>query len=206
VLYWMRYATLSVSGATPFDFTALVGAANDRWLAPIVSALVGIVGVVSVVPALMANRWSVRRAWRRRHQRVSERAFGRSWLEAYASSVFVATLLTFCLAPTTVMFWQGFVVFHAAVLPLVLWLGVLLRTRHAERVRVGMRFATPCAVGLVAVMAAGSPDYRCGGREGEVIVLKQDYPMIHDLHVDATCGVPVDVEHGWAPDVFRQRD
>ena len=62
---------------------------------------------------------------------------GRRWLTHYASGVLAGAIVAFCLAPTTVMYWQAFVVLHAAVLVVVLWLGALLRTRRAGAIRLG---------------------------------------------------------------------
>jgi hypothetical protein len=203
LLYWVRYGSLSVGNQMmQFDFTGLVGVDGDRWLAPAVTLVAKSVGVVSVAPAVCATVWLLRRAWRRRQLlRDHRRASGRRWIQHYVVSVFAAAVVMFALAPTTVMLWQGLVVMHVAVLALVLWLGVVLRTRRAATVHHLTGLAVAMSVLLVGCMAVGTPEYRCGGRDNVVITLRENYPMIHDLAIDATCAVPIDPEHGWAPDV-----
>jgi hypothetical protein len=210
VLNWVRYDTLAVAGSTPLDFTRLVGPVTNRWMGPLVGGIVVGAGVVTFVPALLADIWFARRAWRRRRVLDLHQVSSRRWLEGYVVAIFAAAFLAFCLAPTTVMYWQGFVVLHAAVLPVVMWLGALTRltrltrSRRSAPISLGVGAMAASSIAVVLLMAAGSPHYRCGGREGLTLALKDDYDVIHDIGADDTCVVPLDREHGWAPDVLRE--
>src|SRR6185437_11908449 len=112
-----------------------VGAGTDRTLALVVQLIVRSIGVVTFVPVALANLWFWRRIWRRRRALDLHHSTGRRWLQGYVVAVFGAAVIAVALAPTTVMFWQGFAIFHAAVLPPVLWLGVLVRSRFASSIR-----------------------------------------------------------------------
>jgi hypothetical protein len=101
------------------------------------------------------------------------------------------------------MMWQGFIVLHAAVLPVVFWLGALARSRRAAWARRITLAWIAGALFLGLVTAFGSPHYRCGGKEvmGMGVVLRGDHPMIHDLGIARRCPPPTDPE-GWWPDVL----
>ena len=100
------------------------------------------------------------------------------------------------------MQWQGFSVLHAAVLPLVLWAALLLRTRRKILVRRLARVHVGVAVVLLLAMAFGSPMYRRGGREGVGIALRGDRPMVHELGILGRTAVTVGGKGTWTPDVF----
>jgi hypothetical protein len=163
VVYWLRYASLHLGEAmAQFDFTPVLGARLDRVLAPVVGALVK-VGPVTVLVPLLANVW----LWRRKRsgglRAFPEDGSRRSWLHGYVRWCFLAAMATFALSPTTIMSWQALIVFHAAVLPLVLWLGALLRGR--ARSRVFLR-SWAVAAGILALsICLASPPYRRGGRK-----------------------------------------
>lgn len=213
ILYWLRYSSLSLAGRSGlFDFTEAFGAAADRRLSPFFRALTEGVGPATVALPLLANLWLWRR-WRRRarpreaprlprlpHLRAT--ASDRAWLQGYVVLVFVAAAVVYAVSPTTMMYWQGLSLFHAAVLPLTLYAGLLLRTRRAARVLAGAAAYAVLEVVLALGIAFGTPDYRCRGRDTVVFPLLGDSPMFHELHVQDTCPWPLGDPHGWWPDVL----
>jgi hypothetical protein len=203
VLYWLRFSSLSLAGRMGiFDFREAFGAAADRWLQPLYFALTQIVAPATVVFALLANIWLLRRNRHRWRRRLAATASDRTWLQGYVLWTFAATVLVLCLAPTTFMYWQGLALIHAAALPPVLWLGALWRSRRAARVRAGVAVYAVLEVLVGLGMAFGSPDYRCRGTETVVFPLRYDSPMFDELHIQATCPWPLNVRGGWWPDVL----
>jgi len=210
VFYWLRYSSLALAGRSgAFDFTEAFGAAADHRLAPLFRALTRWVGPATVALPLAANLWLWRCHRRRARQarlawlaRLEDTASDRDWLRGYVVLTFLAAAAVFILSPTTMMYWQGLCLFHAAVLPLTLYGGLLLRTRHARRVLAGVAAYAALELLLVFGIAFGTPDYRCRGLETVVFPLLGDSPMFHDLHVQDTCAWPLGDPHGWWPDVL----
>ncbi len=163
VVYWLRYASPHLGEAmAQFDFTPVLGVHLDRLLAPVATALVKLGPLTLLVP-LLANVW----LWRRKRsgglQAFPEDGSRRSWLHGYVRWCFLAAVATFALSPTTIMSWQALIVFHTAVLPLVLWIGALLRGRGRSRVFVR---SWVVAAGILALsVCLASPPYRRGGRK-----------------------------------------
>jgi hypothetical protein len=222
LLYWLRYASLSVAkDMADLQLTDLVR--SDRWLGPVLTLLANALAVTAVLP-LLANvrlwRWGGRfreqggpGGWRRTGRRLRwfwrrKLAPGRrprAWIAGYARICFVAAVLVFALAPTTIMSWQGLILLHAAILPVILWAGALGRSRLAHRVRAGARIYAALEIALLAAMALGSSQYRCSGHTGEDAFgfsLAYDSPMFRDLHIQQTCPWPLNVPGGWWPDVL----
>ncbi|HVT59331.1 MAG TPA: hypothetical protein VHR45_13125 [Thermoanaerobaculia bacterium] len=207
LFYWLRYASLSLAGRTGlFDFTEALGAAANRWLTRVFWLLSEVIGPLSVVLPLLGSFWLLRR-YRHRYLRRFPAApaapqLDRAWLHGYVILTLVASAAVFIASPTTLMYWQAFILFHAAVLPLVLWSGLLLRTRHASKVVTGAAVYAALALVLTLGMTFGSPDYRCAGRETVVFPLCCDSPMFGQLHIQATCPWPLDQPGGWWPDIL----
>ncbi|HYL06562.1 MAG TPA: hypothetical protein VE075_11005 [Thermoanaerobaculia bacterium] len=134
--------------------------------------------------------------------RLPETAPDRAWLQGYAILTFLAAAAVYALSPTTMMYWQGLCLFHAAVLPLTLYAGLLLRTRYAARVLAGAAAYVILELLLAFGIAFGTPDYRCRGLETVVFPLLGDSPMFHELHIQETCPWPLGDPHGWWPDVL----
>lgn len=205
LLYWFRYASLAVSGRmATLNFTDVLGL--HPWLDRAASILVQTLPAVTILLPILAG---IRLA--RRSRRLLKDGFGaeisdRSWLKGYALYSFLAAVIVFSLSPTTIMMWQGVILLHAAILPLVLWLGPLARTRFSPRVRQGARLYFVAEVLLIATMAFGAPHYRCKGHKEEFgfgFALRGDHPMLHELHIQQTCPWPIDPAHGWFPDVIQ---
>lgn len=203
LLYWLRYASLAVAERMgDFNFTDWLGA--DPWLGPALTRVGGALAVTVLIP-LMANVRLWRRGRRLLRQRLPPGTTGRSWLKGYARLCFMAAVIVFSLSPTTIMLWQGLALFHAAVLPVVLWAGALARTRLARRVMTGTRIYAAAEIAFVIAMALGSSQYRCSGHTGKDAFgfnLRYDSPMFRELNIQQTCPWPVNVPGGWWPDVL----
>jgi hypothetical protein len=204
ILYWFRHASLHLSGAeSRLDFAPALGAgalaAMPRALGVL---LVQGAGVASLPLPLLANLRLWRRArrlgWRRL---LSPHGSRRRWVRSYVRLCLLAALLVYALAPTTVMWWQGSPLLHAAVLPLALWGGALARVRP-RRVSLGARAWGAAAAGIALLVAFGGPRHHCGGSD-IVIPLRHDHAMLHDLKIHDSCPVPVQ-PGGWWPDVLPE--
>ncbi len=197
--YWLRYASLAGSeGMNVYDFTPAVGAVADRVLAPLCFGLGRLVALPTMIPALLANVWLVRRQLRARRSPREGRPAGRAWLRGYALWVFVACLIANALSPTVVMWWHNLIVLHAAVLPLVLYADVLGRTRLARHLGRGLAVWIGLSVVLMLGMALGAEQYRHGGREAWSWVLPRNDRVVQDLHL-TDHGVSIDPRHGSWP-------
>jgi hypothetical protein len=203
LLYWLRYASLAVSERmTDFDFPGLFGSAP--WLGRGLGTVASALGVTLAIP-LLANV----RLWRRARRLWSEKlAAGRSdreWLRGYARVSFVAAVIVFSLSPTTLMMWQGLILLHAAILPVILWVGALGRSRLAPWVAKGIWIYAAVEIALLVGIAFGNPQYRCGGRTARTdfgFNLRYDHPMLRELNIQQTCPWPVNVPGAWWPDVL----
>lgn len=205
--YWLRYPSLLINKQSAiFDFTALAGAGADRPLALLAKGLVAIAGVATLLAVLLANvdffrrrfHGGVRAAFAR-----SNRAEGRRFVEDYAFWCFVAAVAVFAAAPTTPQSWQAVPLFQAAVMPVVFWLGRKLdAAATAVAARRGLLAAATASIAILLALAAGGPNFRCGGRHGVVIPLRAASPMFEDLGLQRTCPWPLDVPNEWWPDVL----
>jgi hypothetical protein len=203
VAYLLRYASLSFSDRmTPFDFSATLGPGIDVVLAPALRTVVWGLGAASLAVPLAAHRWLWPRLMRRWRRRPAGLSTPRIWLTRYAGLVAVAALASFALSPTTVMAWQAFAAFHAAVLPVVLYAALWLRSRRRALARRIVRAWLVVAVVVGTAMAFGAPLYRRGGRAPHAIVLRADHPMLHDLGIDEAGSVTIDPVNGWWPDAL----
>ena len=215
VVYWLRYGSLSLSGRMGrLDFTEALGPGADRLLRPLYFTLTQVIAPATIVLPLLAGVWLWRRQsrsaghstwrpdWRRLLRRLPDATSDRAWLHGYVLWTFLAALLIFAIAPTTFMYWQGLILIHAAVLPVVLWLGALLRTRRAPQVRAAAWTWATLAVVLGLGMAFGSPNYRCAGRHTMIFPLRHDSPMFRELGIQRVCPWPLQVPGGWWPDVL----
>lgn len=204
LLNWLRYSSLSVSGeVTRFDVSGSLGPGVDAWLSPTLKALALLAGAVTFAVAVAAAVWFYRRMKARRPlARFSPEASGREWLERYVLWCFLAAFATFCLAPTTPMWWQGASVMHVTVLPLVFWGAELLGGRWRNTVRRTAWTWGVASVALVLVTAWASPQFRCGGRHNVVLDLAYDHPMFDGLGLRDRCWFEVNASGGWWPDVL----
>jgi hypothetical protein len=208
LLYWLRYASIDLSGKMlRFDFSDFLahGDGIGRWVS---RAANGLLPVTLLLP-LLANRRLWRRGRRRWLHKLPEGASDRAWLWGYAAQSFVAAIVVYSLAPTTIMMWQGLILLHAAVLPCVLWAGSLARTRQASRVWRGMWVWAVAELVVLVLIPLGSTHYRCAGHgdgaDSFGLALRHDHPMLHELHIQDTCPLPLNRPDGWWPDVLPDR-
>lgn len=208
--HWLRFAGLGLAyPMTCLDFSALGGPGLDR-LRPFLEAF----ELVTLVPTVLLAAWANWRLWRgprrrRRLARFDPAATDRAWLGGYARWVLLAALATFALSPTSISHWYVFPVFHAAVLPLVLAAGALLRTRRAPAVRrMALAYALVMAL-LAPAFALGAPPYRCGpprckGNVYRMPPLRSDHPMLDRLGIRDTCPLVTDDPNGWWPAALQE--
>lgn len=202
VLFWLRYPSLSYGGTMDeLDFSALLGS-PDTVLGPALQLLLLATGVVSVLLPLRASAWMWRVNRRRALQRPGPGTSDRVWLHGVVTWTFVAAVISYAVSPTTIMAWQGFSIMYAAVLPVVLFLGVLGRSRAAPRVRCLVRALPAVFVLVLAAMTFGAPMFRRGGREALTIAVRRDHPMYAELGIFAHTSVHLDPAFPWEPDVF----
>jgi hypothetical protein len=204
VLYILRYPSLAVvENMDTFDFVGALGPVSDaiaRWGLLFVTAVIGPLTVLLVLLAwLQLYRTERHRPWRCPQPSMMD---GRDWLRTYLVSCFFGAVLMFAVDPTTPMHWQGFVLFHVAILVPVLWLGELCRSHLARPVMAGVAVFAGLGLLVTLGMLFGSDHYRCGGRLGVNGPLRADHPMLHQLHVVDRCPRPIDAGGHW-PDVFQ---
>ena len=202
ILYWFRHASLHLSGAeSRLDFAPSLGELG-RPLRALGLVVVQGAGVASLPLPVLANLHLWRRARRRGWRRLLRPGRGRrGWVSSYARICFLAALAVYAIAPTTVMWWQGIGLLHAAVLPLALWGGALARLRP-QGVALAARAWGTAATAIALLVAFGGTRHHCGG-EDIVIPLRHDHPMLHDLGIHDACRVPVQ-PGGWWPDVLPE--
>lgn len=206
--YWLRYSSMAVAGKMiRFNFGDFMDPETGTRLGSAVASWTRVILSLTLVLPLLANvrLWrQVRHRWR---QKLPAGASDRTWLKGYVLWTFLAAVVVFSLSPTTIMMWQALIIFHAAVLPLVLWAGALGRSRHAGRVLRGLWIYAAAEIFLLVLIPLGSTHYRCVGHDGSDsfgLALRHDHRMLHELHVHATCPLPVNVPGGWWPDVLPE--
>jgi len=206
IAYWLRYNSLGLpEKVARFDFGPVVGG-SDAWLGPALSFLDRTVLALTAVFPLLAGIWFWRRNRHRWRRRFPAEASDRVWLHGYVLWCFLASVIVFALAPTTVMYWQVVLLFHAAALPLVLWAGALWRSRRGRLVtRVVWGYAA-AEILLALAVAFGSPQYRCGGRYDMRFPLVADSPMFDDLGIRRDCPWPMNRPEAWWPDVLPREE
>ena len=190
--YWLRYASLSAAtDMFSYDFTPSLGVSADVVLSPIFFILGPVLGGATVTLPLLANIWLWRSHWAQSRTDPVEQWSGRSWLRGYALWVFAASVVANTMSPSPTMYWHGLIAFHAAVLPLVLWVDALLQTRRAPAVQTGTVVYLTLTVVLLLSMVFGSRQYRVGGRDTVGPPPRRDHEILRDL------GLPIDASGRW---------
>jgi hypothetical protein len=163
LLYWTKLASLSLaSRMLDFDFASAVGTHVDTLLRP-TAFLLGMVGHATLSASWWANWRLLRWIRRARPWRLPPPRTCREWLRRYVGFSLAAAVLAFAVSPTTVMFWQEFVVLAPAALVLIFSTEDLLRSR-LRRPTLYIIVAWCFLVALLIVLTTlGAPAYRCGG-------------------------------------------
>ncbi len=206
----VRYPSLALP-ARVYGLDLVPGVTVDRLVSTTLGiALVGL-GWISVLLSLAAYRrflGSRRRILWRRDWSGSDRL----WLRGYVLWSLLGAVAGFAVSPTTVMFWQGFPVFHAAVLVLVLYGATVLRS---ESVPIGRRLVAgwlAAAVAANVLICWGSPMFRPPGpppdedrKDGNYQQrIAADHPMFHDLHLIERHRMVIVGQGGYMPDLLRE--
>ena len=212
LIYLLRYSSLALPDRV-YDLDLVPdGTADDALSAVLHVALVGLGWVTFLLPVIAYRRFL--RA-PRVHFRRQQSPFGRrAWLRQYVLWTLVGAVVAFAISPTSVMFWQGFSVFHVAVVPTVLFVQALLRARRAVAGRWVVGAAVATVVGVTALICWSSPMFRrpgpvrtaASGTEATFVRrLSADHPMFHDLGLHDRCGLVIVGDGGWMPDLWRER-
>jgi hypothetical protein len=204
LLYWLRYASLAVpERIATLQFADLLG--TDPWLGRSLTIVFRTLPAVTLLGALLANARLLRRGARWLTRQARPDLGAHSWLKGYAVLCLTAAVIVFSLSPTTIMMWQGLILFHAAILPVILWGGSLARSRRAGWLATGVPLYTVVNLALLVGIALGAPQYRCSGHtgaDGFGFPLRYDHRMLHELRIQATCPWPLNDPQGWWPDVL----
>lgn len=202
LLLWVRFPSLFItSRMQSYDFTALAGEVADAVLSPLALGAAWLVGIASLALPVLVLTWFVKRFRRFRFWPAQEPS-QRSWLLRYVQLTFAASALSFAASPTTPMMWQGFAILPAVVLALVLWAGVISRSRWSALVPPVAALWLGGALLVSLLAAAAAPMYRQGGRHPITTTLAQDHPMLHQLKILERTSVQVREGGRFTPDVF----
>jgi hypothetical protein len=209
LVYLLRYPSLALPGRV-YRLDLVPGSADDS-ASLVVGALLVVIGWLSVLLPVAAYRRLLRgrrRIWVRRDWSGS----ARRWLRGYTGWTLSGAIFAFAISPTSVMSWQGFVVFHAAVLVVVFYMVALLRSRWAEITRRAVLGWLVLAVAATGVIGLGSPLYRTPGPpvsesyyDGDYARrIARDHPMYHDLNLIERHRMIFVDEGGYTPDLLRE--
>ncbi len=157
--------------------------------------------------------WANYRLWRgcghSWRAKLDTSASDRVWLEGVIRWSFLAGLIVFALAPTNIMRWHVFSLFHVAVLPLVLAGAGLLKGKWSKPAAKGVWVYTTLSIVVVVAVLFGSPAYRCGGDRCDLKAvtmprLRSDHPMLEVLGIQESCPVVINDPQGWWPCTFGE--
>lgn len=210
VAYLLRYPSLSMPGRV-YDLDLVVGNSIDDPASLAISSVLTGIGWLSLLLPIAAYRrlWAGRRRLRGRRQWAGS---DRLWLRGYVAWSLAGGLAAFAFSPTSVMFWQGFPVFHAAVLVVVFFVAALLRSQAAPRARRVVVLWLAASLFASAMICWASPMFRTPGPPPEGIPpdgnyhqrITTDHPMFHDLNLIERHRMVIVDEGGYAPDLLRE--
>ena len=212
LIYLLRYSSLALPERVYEIDLAPDATADDPASAVLRVLLVALGWLTVLLPVLAYRRFlrAPRAPWRRLPAAVGDR----QWLRRYALWTLAGAMIAFAVSPTSVMFWQGFPVVHAAVLPVVLFAEALVRSGRIVPRRRALVGAVVTVLAVNALIGWASPMFRAPGplRPGAsgteasfVRRLSVDHPMFHDLGLHERCGLAIVDQGGWMPDLFRER-
>jgi len=184
LVYWLRYASLSFP--TPmlsFDFTPVLGPSMDKLLTPVFFFLGKIIGSTTIIIALAANLW----LWGRYKTSIfkkGEKQNPQRWLAGYSVIALVSGFISNTISPTPIMWWHNLIIFHAALIPLLMW--SVTWPSYKNKIRMGKVAYTAVCVFLLLGMSVASERYRRGGRGGLVTYLRA-HEILEDIPLERIC-------------------
>jgi hypothetical protein len=210
LLYLLRYPSLAVPGQV-LDLDFAPDTTGDDALSSMIAAGLTVLGGLTVVLSCASYRRFLRgsrRMWRRPTRPMTDRV----WLYRYLYWSLAGTLLAFAFSPTTTMFWQGFPIFHAAVLVTVLFVITVERSRRRRLVHRLLTTYAALSLATLCVIGFAGPLFRLPGpppppgpppdRDDYWNRMHYDHPMFHDYELLDRCRVIIDPEYGGWPDSF----
>jgi hypothetical protein len=212
LMYLLRYPSLALPGRV-YELDLAPGSSVDDAASSALQIILVGLGWVTVLLPVVAYRRFLRAPhllWRRQHPTPGRRL----WLRQYAFWTLAGAVAAFAISPTSVMFWQGFPIIHVAVLPVVLFVEALLRSRRVVPGRRVAAIAIAVVLAVNLVICWASPMFRApgtlradatGSEAKFVRRLSADHPMFHDLDLHERCGLVVVDQGGWMPDLWRER-
>ncbi|HEV2701413.1 MAG TPA: hypothetical protein VGV09_07270 [Steroidobacteraceae bacterium] len=187
VLYWLKLTSLTfVERMYDLDFSGVMGPAAASAAGAVDRVLATLAQVTLIVAVWLQWRF-FRKAWRivvKCLKREVPPYRPRSWLRFYVTAMCAATLISFALSPTTIMFWQVFVAMPASAVAMVMSAEVLLRSRFRPLAQWLAGLWAALSVALLVPQAVAAPMYRCG------ISVDQSRPMLTNLHAMGGCADP----------------
>jgi hypothetical protein len=176
--YWCSLPSLAVpTRITLFDFGPALGETADRILRPVHYVVTEFVFEATALPVA----WIFARTLRRRRPRPLR---PRDWLKGYAGAAILGGVIAFAAIPTTIMMWQVLVVFHAALLLLVVRLADLRMWRGGRFARAATAVLLAGFVWIDLAAAVASPAYRRGGYAAMTAIVPPGHPMVSGLGID----------------------
>jgi hypothetical protein len=209
LLYLLRYPSLAVTGEV-LDLDFYPNAPGYDSVSDAIATVVRVIGGLTILLSCASYRRILRRPrqmWSRPIPSIGDRA----WLRRYLFWTLSGAVCAFAFSPTTVMFWQGFPVMHAAVLVTVLFIVSVDRSQHVRRLRGLLTGYAVLSLVVVCVLGVASHLFRPPGappagprppREDYWNRMTYDHQMFHDLKLMERCRVIVDPEYGTWPNSF----
>lgn len=153
-IYWLRYGSwafpsklVNDTGFLWLDVHFLQAMMVFAW-----KAIMGVLGAVTLLVALVANVMSFNRVRPILRRRAGSDLQARDWMLLYATAAFFASLLSAALAPIVFNYWHLTLIFPFALFPVLYWIVChAYRGAHANGRPVLVAAAILLLVNLVAV-------------------------------------------------------
>jgi hypothetical protein len=188
LMYWLKVSSLSVaSRIMDLDFTPTLGAPINVWLTPVVVAI-GTLAHLSLIAPIWANWRFFRTARHLLRWQPHDPTTPRAWLRDYITLMFAAALISFAISPTTIMFWQAFIMLPCAALILIMKTEALLKTSKRHLAITSIKVWSCITVIMLVAQALAAPIYRCGGMPS---ILQSTDRLFQDLNGPAKCLQPL---------------
>ncbi len=183
VLYWLKMSSLSLAARmSEVDFVEFPARLNSI-IKPIAVAI-GTLAHLTLL-SVIAIQWRFFKRqyiWLRAHWRDAMQAEKpRAWLRQYIVFIAIAALISFAVSPTTVMFWQAFIVLPASALITIFWVEAAIQTPKGARIILISKLWAAFALFLIVAQTFGGPHFRC---DAENAVID---PILRNLNVTDQC-------------------